>query len=249
VSTQPTRLFNPKDDVIIVHSDLIRSYITEHLPRFTGLNSVKFTIDYPEQFGAVIAEAENTLSDAFIVSTQVNETSQVKESITTVGSLLNKLGYFVKDAFIQSPNTISEFRLGKIAETSQNTDQFIGFTTDVLVTVEKHLTALEAKGLNRELIMDIDTALKNLQLQRREQKEAMKARPHLTHERISKMNNLWKHLVDMRDASEHVFDDKPELKSLFDLPKNRVYGSDEGEISDVSEVDGELDSEDPIVAE
>ncbi len=46
------------------------------------------------------------------------------------------------------------------------------------------------------------------------------------------MNNLWKHLVDMDSASEYIFDNKPELKSIFDLPKsmNHSVDSDDEEV-------------------
>jgi len=171
------------------------------------------------------------VSDAFILKTQVRETADVKESISRLCKHLSKLGYYVKATFTETPNMANEFRINKMTETSSNADSFIGYVTDILVTTNKYRTELEEEGLKAELIIEIESELENLQIQRREQKEAIKSRPYLTFERITKMNNLWKHLVDMESASEHIFDDQPELKSLFDLPKSRSHSveSDPGE--------------------
>ncbi len=47
------------------------------------------------------------------------------------------------------------------------------------------------------------------------------------------MNTLWKQLVDMRDAADIVFDESPEIRALFALPKTTSRSSSDGESMEI----------------
>ncbi len=226
MNKQPTRIFTLGDDHVIVHTGVIKNRYEKHAASFTDFNNVKFHTEYHNHLAQLINDAKNTLSDGFILKSQARETAEVKDISDQLEKSLKKLSFNVKSCFIDDPKIINEFRLNRISEFSKNPDRFIGFTKDVLVMVDKYKGDLLKEGLKEETLMIISAQQEELDLQRREQIEAIQSRPVHTRERIDTMNNLWKHLVELRDASDIVFDGQEEIRVLFELPKSTVRSSD-----------------------
>jgi hypothetical protein len=229
VSNQPTRNFTVKDDALVMHAALVKEYYVEHQERFIKLNVNKFGNEYPTVIADAIGEARNTVSDAFILMAQVKESADVKDRVGSILLLHSKLSYYIKASFEDSI-TIDKFCITKTKQNSTKPDLFIGCLKDLLITIDRHMDVLTANGLRDELVTDLKNGLDDLEIQRREQKDAILSRPHHTLDRIEKMNSLWKHLTDMRDASLHIFDDRPELVSLFELPKLKSHSTGRGEL-------------------
>ncbi len=232
------RQFNISDDQLIVHSGVVKDNFVKHHSPFTEFNSVKFHAEYPELIASTIMAAKNTTSDGFILRGQAKETADVKTITKKLEKSLRKLSFNVKSSFEDQQSIMKEFRISAISDFTSNTDTFIGYIKDVLGVVNKYKTELLAVGMKEELITTIQDQLTELDKERREQIEAIQARPVLTKDRIDTMNNLWKHLVDMRDASDIVFDEAPEIRALFALPKATTRGSNDDEIVDI---DGEFE--------
>ncbi len=230
-----TRHFNVSDVQLIVHSGVVKDSYVKHQTSFEEFNSVKFHLEYASAIAGIIMAAKNTTSDGFILKEQAKETSDVKEITKKLEKSLRKVSFNVKDYFEYKPSIIKEFRLSAISQFTSNSDTFIGYTKDVLGVINKYKAELLEAGLKEDLIPIIETQLTELDTQRREQIEAIQSRPVLTKERIDTMNKLWKHLVDMRDASNIVFDESPEIRALFALPKAITRASGDKEIIDSDE--------------
>lgn len=82
--------------------------------------------------------------------------------------------------------------------------------------------------MSEEGIARIEQSFEDLDLQRREQIEKIKARPSVTQDRIEKVNDLWRELVKIHKAAEILFFDNPEIRDLFKLPKRVRYSSGGG---------------------
>ncbi len=221
------RQFHLSDDQLIVHVGVVKDSFVKHHSSFTEFNDFKYHPEYPADLEAGIKTAKNTMSDAFIVKAQAKETADVQDVSKALEKSLRILSFNVRGAFENSNSILKEFRLSAISEFTNNPDTFIGFTKDVLGVVNKYKPELLAVGMKEELISTIETQLVELDKQRREQMEAIQARPVLTKDRIDTMNNLWKHLVELRDASDIVFDENPEIRALFALPKHNNRSSND----------------------
>ncbi len=219
MSQQTRRLFSMRDDHVIVHTGVIKIHYEKYGTLFNDFNEVKFNSNYHNELEAKIIKAQNNMSDAFILKSQAKETSDVKGAMQELIKNLKKISFNVESAFIDNKVVLDEFRLNRISKFSKNTDTLIGFTKDVLITVERYRDELAAEGLNDTIIATTKEKLEKLDFQRREQIEKIQTRPLRTKERIDSMNVLWKHLVELRDASNFLFDEQPEIMALFALPK------------------------------
>ncbi len=227
------RLFTITDDHLIVHSGVVKQNYIKHNAPFAEFNSVKFHPEYATTIESTITAAKNTTSDGFFLKEQAKETSDVKEITKKVEKSLRKVAFNVKDCFENKPSIIKEFRISAISDFNSNSDTFIGYIKDVLGVINKYKPDLLESGMKEQLISTIEDQLMELDKQRREQIEAIQARPVLTKERIDTMNSLWKQLVDMRDAADIVFDESPEISALFALPKATNRSSTDEEITEM----------------
>ncbi len=82
-------------------------------------------------------------------------------------------------------------------------------------------------GVNEEVIISYKEDLAHLEVQRHEQIETMQKRPVITQDRINKMNELWDILTLLSNAAEIIFEDEPEIRALFDLPRFKSNSTSE----------------------
>ncbi len=218
------------DDKLIVHAGVIKDYFMQHHLSFTEFNSVHFHPEYHNEMAIKITSAEKTMSDAFILKTQAKETAKVNDHKKSLLKSLGQIDFIVNIIFANNKTVKNEFRLNKRTEFSSNSDKFIGYAKDVLVMIENYKEDLLAGGLREEIITDIVIEIQDLDAQRRIQIETIQSRPLFTKERIEKMNDLWKQLGEIKTAASFVFEDQPELRSLFDLPKASSKSTDEDDI-------------------
>ncbi len=240
------RQFQLSDDQLIVHTGVVRENFIRHNGAFAELNDIKFHPEYHTDIATTISLAKNTVSDAFNLKAQAKETADVKAVSKALEKSLRKLAFNVKSRFEDQKSIQKEFRLSAISDFTTNADTFIGYIKDVLGVVNKYQAELLEEGMKEELIATIENQLNDLNKQRREQIEAIQARPVLTKNRIDTMNALWKHLVDMRDASDIVFDEQPEIRALFALPKHNSRISSE---TDTEETDNEANVNEDIIVD
>lgn len=227
MNTSSARLYQLADDTVTMHGGVIKGRFIKHHLAFTNFNEVKFHDEYHNEIARKIANAAATLSDAFILKSQALATSRVDETSKKLEKNLNKVRFVVKSRFSGVKKILGEFRFNKLSEIAQHADQFIGYSKDVLIMVDKYKTELIDEGLKEDLITDIVSLIEELDCRRREQIEAIASRPVHTTNRIDTMNILWKTLVDIRDAANIIFADQPEIKALFQLPKANRNSSEE----------------------
>ncbi len=218
------------DDKLIVHTGVIKDYFMQHHISFTEFNDIYFHPEYHADLAVKINLAENTMSDGFILKIQAKETAKVADLKDNLQKSLGQVDFVVNMVYENNPTVKNEFRLNKRNEFSSNNDKFIGYSKDVLVTVNNYKEELHAGGLREETITNIVTGIQELDVQRRKQIEAIQSRPIHTKDRIDKMNDLWKHLVAIKTAAHDIFEDQPEIRSLFDLPKASTKSSDEDDL-------------------
>lgn len=235
------RLYNVKDDQLIIHSEVIRDRYLKYEPHFKTFNDVKFNDEYHAGIDAKITTASNTMSDAFIVKTQAKETAEVSQASTKLLSSLEGLCFIIKSAFAGNEIVLNEMRIKELKSIARNPDSFIIFTQDLFVKVEKYKEKLIPEGLKDEHLTTIKEDLAELNKQRREQIDAIQSRPAITQDRIVKMNDLWRKLVELRDASNIVFKDQPEIQALFALPKSNgsSHTGNDIPVNDEEEIVGE----------
>ncbi len=222
-----------RDDKLIIHTSVIKDHFMSHESHFNGFNSAIFHDTYHDEFQIKISDAQNTMSDAFILKSQARHTSKVESMKEELSQELHTINFVVNRTFTNDKAIVNEFRLNKTAEMSKNIDSFIGFSKDVHLMVGNYATELALEGLTTEKVDFFLSKINELDKQRRLQVEAIHTRPIHTKDRIQKMNILWKQLWELRDASEIIFANEPEIKALFALPKapNKQDDNDE-EMSD-----------------
>lgn len=240
MSSRLFRQYSLKDEKLTVLAGVTRDHYIKYQASFSSFNDVVFPEDYHDvTLAEKLTAAKTTMSDAFIVKGQAKETADVEEAKSALLKPMKVLAFVVETRFEQDPVILNEFMLNQLNSKSQNADTLIAFTKDALITVEKYNDELIESGMKPDLVDIIQQACDKLDDQRREQIEVIRSRPGITHERIEKMNDLWKELVKINKAADIIFEEQPEVKALFDLPKASRYSSQE---------DGELVDEE-VVAE
>lgn len=220
MSSNTVRLFKVNDDKVITLAGVARSHYMKYKEYFTDFNPTIFFEEYEHTtLAAAITSAQDTLSDSFYVKRQMKETDGMQKAMKLLKRELKKLSFCVLDQFRNVPGVLEEFKLNGFASKYRKADLLIGFTKDVLMTIDKYKADLQKSGLTDEEIAKIEQRCENLDRQRREQIEVINARPRLTQDRIEKMNALWLELVKINMAAEFIFDDNPEIQKLFALPK------------------------------
>lgn len=240
MNTKTVRLYSMSDDKLTVFAGVTRDHYIKYQASFSSFNDVVFPADYHDvTLAGKLDAARATMSDAFIVKSQAKETADVKDAVKKLLRPMKKLRFIVETRFEDNPVILKEFLLTQLISKSYSADALIGFTKDTLNTVEKYRDTLTESGLKQELVDSINQACTTLDAQRREQIERIKSRPGITHDRIKKMNDLWRELVTINRAAAVIFEEHPEVKRLFDLPQVTSHGSQRGG----EEVDEEIVAE------
>jgi len=216
-----------RDDKLITHTSVVKEHFITHQDAFTGFNDIVFHATYPDDIQSKITLAQDTMSDAFILKQQATLTSKVEEHKSDVVRDLASIEFIVKRAFPGNSAVINEFRLNKSVEMARNIDSLIGFCKDVHIMIENHQTELASEGFTDVKADLFKAKVEKLDKHRRLQVEAMHTRPIHTKDRITKMNDLWKQLCELKEASDIIFADEHEIKTLFALPKTANKSSDE----------------------
>ncbi len=223
------RLSTLRDDKLITHTAVVKEHYIAHQDNFKGFNASVFHDNYHQDMQGKIDLAEDTTSDAFILKTQAMQTSKLEQYKSELSLDLHSIDFIVKKVFIDDEAVIKEFRLNKIYEVAKSPDSLIGFSKDVLVMAKNYKEELATEGLTDEKIVELKDKIEKYDKQRRVQVEAMHTRPLHTKDRIQKMNNLWSQLCELRDASDIIFANDPELKALFALPKAHAKSEEHDE--------------------
>ncbi len=215
-----------KDDKLITHCSVIKDHFVTHQAHFNGFNNIVFHETYHEVIQGKITLAQDTMSDAFILKRQATHTSKLEEQKSTIVRELSGIEVIVKRGFHDNQAVINEFRLNKIHEAAKNIDTLTGFSKDVVVMIKNYQAELTVEGFDITKTEAFQNSITELDTLRRNQMEAIHTRPIHTKDRIQKMNVLWQQLCELKDVSEIIFANEPELKALFALPRSAVRQED-----------------------
>ncbi len=216
-----------RDDKLIIHTSVVKEHYITHNAAFYEFNDTIFHTTYSDDIQSKITLAQKTMSDAFILKRQARQTSIVEEHKNSLVRELNTVEFNVKRTFPNDPSIVNEFRLNKISEIAKNIDSLIGFSKDVHVMVQNYQEELTSEGYSNQKAVVLKNKIEELDKHRRVQVEAMHTRPLHTKDRITKMNILWQQLCELKEASDLIFADEEEIRSLFALPKASVKNHDE----------------------
>ncbi len=101
--------------------------------------------------------------------------------------------------------------------------------------MQNYQTELAAEGFNDDKTVLFKNKIEELDKHRRVKVEAMHTRPIHTKDRITKMNGLWKQLCELKEASDIIFADEIEIRTLFTLPKASSKNHDDEESEHVED--------------
>ncbi len=234
MNTKSVRLYGFSDDKLTVFAGVARDHYIKYQTSFNHFNKAVFPVDYQDRtLASKLDTARAIMSDAFILKSQAKETADVKLAIKKLLKPMKALSFIVETRFEEQPVILKEFLLTQLISKSYSADTLISFTKDTLNTIEKHREKLSESGLSQELVDTINQDCITLDQQRREQIETIKARPGITHDRIEKMNDLWKELLSINKAADVIFENQPEVKKLFELPHvTRCKSREHGQVSE-----------------
>lgn len=220
MSSRAIRKSNITDDALRTLAGVVRSDFMKYKMFFTTFDPKRFTDDYEDRVLAeLITRSQNIMSDEFFLTSQAKETADKDEATEELRRALKVLEYYVNARFGHNKAMLDEFLLSHVNKIFRNADILIGFTKDTLVKVETYKTELLEAGLTEELIANIETALDNLNRERREQVDTIRKRKLKTTERVDTINSLWKVLTHLQDAARILFYNNPEIRELFELPR------------------------------
>lgn len=226
MSAKIRKMYRIKQESLPIQAGVRGESFTKYQSRFTEFHPSAFPVDYVARvLTPKITAVQEVLSDEFVVAGQAKETMDMKDAVHALVKELRSLGFTVKLVFGGNAVVMEKFLLNKLSVKARNPDTLLTFTKDLLTTVEEFNSALLDGGMKEDCVEKIRQAYKALDKVRREQIDLIKARPSLTQQRILLLNELWKELQMLHNASKIIFEDERVIKKLFDLPTPRKLRS------------------------
>lgn len=226
MSNAKAREYSLSDHQLVMSSSVVHSSYCENQTTFQEFDPLVYSDTFADDFQEAITEASNQLSDEFVLKEQKQETWEVKKITSDCVGALKVLSYYVDKAFPNDSLMRDRFNLSGIITRSRIVDKFVTYLFDVIAVVEMFSTELADEGYTSDKASELLVLVDELNDQRRQQKEMKIYRSKCTSERVISMNALWKRLVEINKVAEIVFEDIPEKKKLFELPR-RIHSQRE----------------------
>jgi len=132
--------------------------------------------------------------------------------------------YYIRKAFPDKAKQ-NQFGFNDYRIMSRNPRKVTGFMDLFHYTAEANKVALIAQGYTQAKIDLIETLCENFRTAMRAKQKVKKDRFTQTHDRTTKMNDVWKMLQEVNRASKSIFRNNPAKRQQYLLPHARQHTS------------------------
>ena len=220
------RNYNMADADLIEDATTKEGHLTEFISEFTDFDS---TIDENKliELRDLIAQARAILSDNVIIDNQAEKTEIVINLMELCRKQYNKLSYFIKKAFPDSPATRNKFGENDYSKVRKTQSKMISFMEDLAATSVKYSTELISAGAKQDYIDRTVQLSEELTQANKDQEMYMDTRPMLTEERIIIFNKIWEILQQLSKVAKISYAEQIAKMKLFLIPQRSIKHKDD----------------------
>lgn len=235
------RTYTCSDAELLERAHEVVDHLAVDLPKFVEFDQ-EFTPERLQRFQDVLAAAEGTTSDRFVQRKQVQLTADMQQQFQRFKQLLRHLRYFVKKAFRDAPEKAEDFRLRGLNLSRMSQAQQIVFLRDLAEVVRFYQPALQAAGCKEDLAAEAHDIYQRLREANKEQEKHKSQRLLETDDRIISLNKVNRQLVDIHNASLHVFAGQPSHQHKYRLPRSSSSRAAASDLSSEAETEVALEA-------
>jgi hypothetical protein len=200
------KLFSFKMEELPAIGDFILSRVKKDLNDFSGFSSV-FTLDYLAPIEAKNA-AFKKLTGSSLVSKELKATTQqLKDVCVGLRVKLNILEGYLTLGASGLDISVADMGLKSIRQniSRRNIEGFIANMQKTLTAVKRNLPALEATGLNAELLNELEAEVEKIESLNIRQNDLISDRNRLTEKNVNQANDLWKSLLPILKTAKAIY--------------------------------------------
>lgn len=211
------RNYHCTDPVLLTLAEGYVTLVEKYGEELAGLNA-KFTPEYFQFYKDLIKAVRQIPSDQLIVDIQTEKTDAAENARKRTIELYRKLRYYIEEAFPNKKLIWNQLGANDLNDSRYSEDKMIRFMLDLLQGINLHKESLLAVSCPQAFLDEIKEATDDLVEKNNDKKMYMKNRRILTYNRIDKFNEIWEIIRSVYKAAQIVFEDKPNVLHLFELP-------------------------------
>jgi hypothetical protein len=208
-----TKKFTCRTEDVPVIGKFILNSAERDIRDFSAYSSV-FSVDYFAMVSSKIEVCSELVQSSVISKELEGVTLQLRDKTKTLRSKLNALEGYLK--FINVPLDIAVESIGfKYVRYDISRGNIKGLLSNMqfsLTAVKRNLPVLEAQGMKRSLIIDIEACLQEIGVLYEKQNALTVKRDRLTVENMGKFNDLWRSLRLIMNAAKAIYSGIDETK-------------------------------------
>ena len=200
------RLYNYTDAAMIQHAETVNVSLTEDIADFTSFDST-VTETYPTSITSTLTEIKAIKSDQVVIDEMAALTEATTQKMQECSKSYNVIAYFARKVFASSPAVQNQFGLNDYKKINRNQPKMVLFMYSLASTAASYATELVAAGCNQSEIDKLPTLASELKDADTAQEKFKKDRNLITQNRVIKLNELYKSMVQLSDIAQIIYVD------------------------------------------
>ena len=216
-----TRHYNVSDAHMLGSAtDFLISY-RRHQATLAALDPTIFSPTFEESLDAAITKAEKMPSDRLFSSEKAQETYEQKSVMDACLAQVRLVRYYLVQRLSTSHAIINHLEYHILPAVRNSPDKMVLFMEDFSgVLAANEITLLE-HHFPMDLIKSIALLSQQLKSERYDKKEATAKRALATEQRIELMNEVWRLMMQLNNASKYCFERGALGRQAFILPAQK----------------------------
>ena len=198
------RAYIGSDDYMLETSSTLQSLFVTNVADFTALDTT-LTLAYGTTWLNAINAAGTVVRDSQVKDILAQRTNAVLAQMELCKLKYNEVKYFATKVFPKDRARQAEFGTDTYMEARQSHSKMISFLDEMHKACVKYQAQLIAGGLSAIKIADIQTLRTNLQNLNTSQEGYIRARPVLTQDRITVLNNCYNITKTIIEAAQVIY--------------------------------------------
>jgi hypothetical protein len=200
------RLFKCKSEELPVIGEFLLSSLRKDLADFSSFSPV-FTESYIQSVEVKISTCKELISSSTVTGELKAVTGKISDSTSRLRVKLNILEGYLKLGAAELDIAIADAGVKGVrsAISRGNIEGVTANTRKLLTAIKRNSPALEAKGMNPALPVDIETQIQEIDALNVRQNELLGTRNRLTGENIELFNDLWTSLHPILETAKALY--------------------------------------------
>jgi hypothetical protein len=200
------RLFQCKLEELPVIGEFLLNSLRKDLADFSGFSPL-FTESFIQTVEVKISTCRELISSSTVTGELKAVTAKISDSVNRLRVKLNILEGYLKLGAAELDISVADAGVKDVrsAISRGNIEGVTANTRKLLTAVKRNQPALEAKGMNPALPVDIETQVREIDVLNAGQNELLSARNRLTVENIELFNDLWKSLLPISETAKALY--------------------------------------------